>query len=85
LDDNIESRTKFKIVQGFLAKEYQLGCHKLCSLATHSNQLSFKLLINYQNIMKMKQKDFCHNQKTFPPKKSFLIKFTFFFGWNLLS
>ncbi len=65
MEDNIEGRTKFRIVQGFLAKEYHLGCHKLCSFATHSNQLSFKLLIHYQNIMKMKQNDFCHNQKKF--------------------
>jgi len=75
LGDNIESRTKFKITQGFLAKECHLGCHKLCSFATHSNQLSFKLLINYQNIMKMKQNDFFHNQKIINFNK-FLINFT---------
>lgn len=68
MEDNIEGKTKFRIAQGFLAKEYHLGCHKLCSFPTHSNQLSFKLLINYQNVMKMKQKDCCHNQKKFPKK-----------------
>jgi hypothetical protein len=84
LDDNIEGRMKFRIVQGFLAKEYQLGCHKVCSLVTHSNQLSFKLLINYQNIMKMKQKDFCHNQKTFP-KKIIFNKIYIFFWLELIE
>jgi hypothetical protein len=85
LEDNIEGRTKFKIAQGFLANEYHLGCHKLCSFATHSNQLSFELLINYQNIMKMKQKDFCHNQTKFQQIFIFNKIYINFFGWNLLS
>jgi len=65
------------VAQGFLAKEYHLGCHKLRSFVTYRNQLSFKLLINYQNIMKMKQKDFCHSQQN-SQKHSFLIKIYIF-------
>jgi hypothetical protein len=78
LEDNIEGKTKFRIAQGFFTKEYHLECHKLLSFATHSSQLNFKLLINYQNIMKMKQRTFVITEKK-SPKNILLIKFTFFF------
>jgi hypothetical protein len=68
------------ITQGLFVKEYHLRCHKLCSIVTHSNQLSFKLPINYQNTMKMKQKYFCHNQKQFQKKIISNIIYIFFVG-----
>jgi hypothetical protein len=37
----------------FHVNEYHLGCHK-CNFIAHRNQKSFKLLINYQDITKMK-------------------------------
>jgi hypothetical protein len=43
----------FLVMRCLDVKEYHLGCHKY-NFVVHSNQKSFRLLLNYQNIMRMK-------------------------------
>lgn len=43
----------FLIMRCLDVKEYHLGRH-IYNFVAHSNQKSFRLLLNYQNIMKMK-------------------------------
>jgi hypothetical protein len=56
---SFEKKVAFIISKTFLimrcldVKEYHLRCHKY-NFVAHSNQKSFRLLINYQKIMKMK-------------------------------